>query len=299
MARAPNKKVTEAYKLYKKNYKMIDIANELAIPASTIRRWKKTYSWDNERSELNSERSELNISSKKIKNKATVQDVENIIENTELTDKQRLFCIYYIKYFNAVKAYRKAYEVDYNTATSIAYRLMENDGVKKEILRLKKDKLNKVMLSEDDIFQKYIDIAFSDITDFMTFGTKTEVMLDADGVEMYDDEGNIKTYTYSYAEFLDHTEVDGTIISEVSKGKDGAKIKLQDKMKALAWLGDRMDLLSTETKTKLENEKSKLELNVMKLELEVLKHGGQDEEVEDDGFMDAMNSQVGAVWDDD
>ena len=31
---------------------------------------------------------------------------------------------------------------------------------------------NRAMLSEDDIFQKYIDIAFADITDFLEFGNE-------------------------------------------------------------------------------------------------------------------------------
>ena len=38
--------------------------------------------------------------------------LSDVIENTELTEKQRLFCIYYIQCFNATKAYQKAYECD-------------------------------------------------------------------------------------------------------------------------------------------------------------------------------------------
>lgn len=45
-------------------------------------------------------------------------------------------------------------------------------------------------------------------------------------------------------------------------------------------------------------DEQKLELTVMKLELEIMKQGGQDEEVEDDGFMEALESQVGDAWDD-
>lgn len=51
MARAPNEKVNEAYSLYKKGYKLVEISKKLDIPDGTVRRWKKTYSWDNERSE--------------------------------------------------------------------------------------------------------------------------------------------------------------------------------------------------------------------------------------------------------
>ena len=60
MARAPNEKVKEAYELYKKGYKLVEISKKLNIPDGTVRRWKKTYSWDNERSEKESERSQKN-----------------------------------------------------------------------------------------------------------------------------------------------------------------------------------------------------------------------------------------------
>ncbi|WP_460295108.1 terminase small subunit [Clostridium sardiniense] len=34
-----------------------------------------------------------------------MEEVKDVLENIELTDKKRRFCIYYINYFNAAKAY--------------------------------------------------------------------------------------------------------------------------------------------------------------------------------------------------
>ena len=65
-------------------------------------------------------------------------DAKDVLENTELTDKQRLFCIYYIKCFNATKAYQKAYQCDYITAKSNGYRLLTNAYIKQKIERLHK-----------------------------------------------------------------------------------------------------------------------------------------------------------------
>lgn len=79
-----------------------------------------------ERSEKNMERSKQKNNSK---NKADVEEVKQVIENPKLTDKQRLFCIYYVRCFNAVKAYQKAYRCSYQTAASGAYRMLENDRV--------------------------------------------------------------------------------------------------------------------------------------------------------------------------
>ena len=128
-----------------------------------------------------------------------------------MTDKQQLFCIHYIRCFNATKAYQKAYGVDYATAASIGYRLLEKDGVKQEIHRLKQDRLNREFLSESDVFQKYMDIAFADVTDFVEFGNEdVDVILDT---------GERKTITVSHVNIKNDADVDGTIISEVSKGR--------------------------------------------------------------------------------
>lgn len=167
----------------------------------------------------------------------------------KLTDKQELFCLYYVRCFNATKAYQKAYNCSYNTARVEGSKTLAKPNIKKKIKELKKEKLNRNLLTEDDIFQRFIDIAFADITDFVEFGS-TEV------------QGEYGPYKISYVNIKDHTEVDGTLIAEVSQGKDGVKVKLQDKIKALQWLADRMDLLPTRERIRVENEKTKLDLMI-------------------------------------
>ena len=44
------------------------------------------------------------------------------------------------------------------------------------------------------------------------------------------------------------------------------------------------------------NDDAKLELELMRLEMAVLKTGGQDAEQEDDGFLEALNSEAGSLW---
>ena len=53
--------------------------------------------------------------------------------------------------------------------------------------------------------------------------------------------------------------VDVTLITEVKQGKDGASIKLVDKMKALQWLADHMDIATAEQKAKIEQIRAKTE----------------------------------------
>lgn len=294
--RSPNRdKAFEMYKESNGDIKLIDIAKELNIKDSQVRKWKSQDKWDEvlkgalpiiKSNVTNKNKKNNSIKEKNKEPKEPIEEeVNKVLENTELTDKQRLFCIYYIKCFNATKAYQKAYGCKYDVANAEGYKLLVNPCIKTEIEKLKQNRFNRAMLSEDDIFQKYIDIAFADITDYLDFGNE-EV------------EGEFGPYTKSYVNIKNSFEVDGALISEVSQGKDGIKLKLQDKMKALQWLSDRMDLLPTNTRIKIENEKTKLELDVMKLELEVMKQGGHDEEVEDDGFMEALKSEVGDTWDD-
>ncbi len=63
---------------------------------------------------------------------------------------------------------------------------------------------------------------------------------------MIDDEGNIITEPYNYVRLGESNQVDGTLISEISEGKDEVKIKLTDKMKALDFLTKNCNLLSDE-----------------------------------------------------
>lgn len=276
MARSPNEKAEKARKLYKDGMRLVEIADQLKVPAGTVRRWKSTYHWDgkhpSERSEKKSERSE---SKKNVTKKAVADEVKQVIQNTDLTDKQQLFCVYYIRCFNATKAYQKAYGCGYTTAVTNGPALLGNTRIKEEILRLKQERLNREFLSESDIFQKYMDIAFADVTDFMEFGNEdVDVILDT---------GEQKTITVSHVNIKNDADVDGTIISEVSKGKDGVKVKLADRMKALQWLSDHMDLAT---------EKQKAEIALLKAKVQT----DDGDEVADDGFLDALNGTAAEDW---
>lgn len=248
-----------AYQDYLKGMKYKEIAEKYGVTINTVKSWKTRYKWSKDGKKSVHTKTGKVCTQKNDKNnakkEAITEAVEQVIENAELTDKQRLFCVLYVKCFNATKAYQKAYEVDYNTAASIGYRLLENDGVKKEIQRLKKNRLNREMLDESDIFQKYMDIAFSDVTDFVEFGQEDVPVMAVYGpVQVKDEEtGEKKTLTkrVNVVRFKDSSEVDGTLIAEVKQGKDGASIKLPDRMKALEWLAEHMDMATKEQQIRI------------------------------------------------
>lgn len=85
------------------------------------------------------ERSKRKNNNSDLKKESIVEEVKEVLENTELTDKQRLFCSYYAKYRNKTKAYMKAYKCSWENANAHDYELWENVGVRKEIDKLLKE----------------------------------------------------------------------------------------------------------------------------------------------------------------
>lgn len=237
---------TKAEADYIAGMKYKDIADKYGVSLSTVKSWKTRYEWSRDKKSTHTKSKKVCVQNKKdaYKAKAVEEDVKQIISNPELSDKQRLFCCIYIKCFNATKAYQKAYGVDYSTAASIGYRLLANDGVRAEIQRLKQNKLNREMFSEADLFQRYMDIAYTDITDYMEFDNRE--------IDVTGDDGKKHTVKYSAVNIKNDHEIDGTLVSEVSKGKDGVKVKLLDKMRAMEWISKHMDFATEEQRAKVE-----------------------------------------------
>lgn len=264
MPKAKDARADKAFEMYKQGLKLIEIANQLGIAEGTVRSWKNRYKWDdngNATLQKKETKKKCNVAKKKnVKKKAVADEVKEVIQNTNLTDKQQLFCIYYIRCFNATKAYQKAYGCGYSTALVAGPRLLGNVRVKEEILRLKQERLNREFLSEEDIFQKYMDIAFADMTDFAEFGNRDVEVIN-------ESTGEREKLTISYVNVKDSDNVDGTLISEVSKGKEGIKVKLADRMKALQWLTDHMDMAT---------EKQRAEIALLKAKADAGKNDKED-----------------------
>ena len=58
MARAPDPRIEQAKAMYLEGEKLVEIASQLNLPEGTVRRWKCTHKWNNERSDRVSERSQ-------------------------------------------------------------------------------------------------------------------------------------------------------------------------------------------------------------------------------------------------
>lgn len=185
---------------------------------------------------------------------------------------------------------KEAFGSSYDVANSEGYRLLVNPCIRDEIMRLKQNRLNRELLDEHDIFQKYMDIAFADMTDYVSFGRETVPVMGAFGPITVTDEKTGEKIPLmkeiNAVKFRESVDVDGTLIAEIKQGKDGASIKLMDHMKAMNWLADHMDLATEEQRARIAVLKAKANV-------------AEDEDVAaDDGFLAALNGTAGEDWSD-
>ena len=238
---------------YQAGMKYKDIAEKYGVTINTVKSWKTRYRWSKDKKKGAHTKNEKVCIQKNIE--VVAEDVKQVMDNPDLTDKQRLFCLHYVRCFNATKAYQKAYDADYRTAQSNGYQLLTKTYIRDEIARLKQNRLNRELMDEHDIFQKYMDIAFADITDFVEFGREEVQVMGAFGpIEVEDPDTGEKVplmKVINSVRFREAEKVDGTLITEVKQGKDGASIKLADRMKALDWLSSHMDLATAEQRAKM------------------------------------------------
>lgn len=253
MPRGPNEKIKKAFALFQAGDSSAEIARKLKIPAGTVRRWKHTYRWQEKCSGKETEHKNPGNPTETAEDRK--EAVEQVMENKQLNDKQRLFCLYYIKYFNAGKAYKKAYGCTYATAATNGPALLKKSHIREEIQKLKENRLNREMLTAEDIFQKYLDIAMADITDYVDFGQEEVQVFNMFGPLMVKDEKTGKktpvTKIQNVVKLKESAEVDGSLIAEVKQSKGGVSVKLADRMKAMDWIARHMDMATEEQKARI------------------------------------------------
>ena len=255
--RSPNRdKAFDVYKKHKGKIRNKDIAKMLHEDPKTVSKWKTLDKWEERLN--NSKKEKGNSKFEKTNTDAeneviegeVFDDLNEITENVDLNEKQILFCIYFIKSFNAAKAYQKAYGCDLVSAYTAGPRLLKNVHINMAVEKMKQNRFSQAMLRPEDIVQKYIDIAHSDMTDYITFGKKQVLVgYTKDHVPVYE---NI-----NFMDYKESAEIDGSLITEFRQNKDGVSIKLMNREKALQWLSDHMDMATTEQKARIEHMRDK------------------------------------------
>lgn len=209
-----SEKMNAAAQLFASGMTMSDIAKELNVSAATVRSWKARGVFDG----VATQQHKRNVAIERCNDR-----MQRLVEeNDELTEKQKLFCLFYSKSLNGASAYRRAYpDANYQTACTGAYDLLRQPKIRDEVARLKQIRTDALLVDGDDIVERMMRIAFADMSEFVVWS---------------------HTGDTNEIRFVDSKDVDGTLVTEIKKGRDGASVKLADRMKALEWLAEYFGL---------------------------------------------------------
>ncbi|MBO5371973.1 MAG: terminase small subunit [Lachnospiraceae bacterium] len=238
----------KAEKDYMAGMKYKDIAEKYGTTINTVKSWKKRYGWN--RKEGAHKKEKVCTQNKRVERVAPVQPedgTKETLQNDELTPEQQMFCIYYSRTFNATQSYLKAYGCNYETALRAGPRLLGNVGVRAEIERLREIKRQQIVVSEEDIVELQMRIAFSDIGNYISFG-KTEIETKSGEV--------IEVNSVDLKESI---MTDTQLVRKVSEGKNGISIEVEDRQKAISWL-TKYFLMHPEDKYKAEFDRKRAEV---------------------------------------
>lgn len=260
----------EKYELAEEDYingmKYKEIAEKYDVSINTVKSWKTRYKWCKDKKSMHTKNKKVctqnkngaSIKKNKENSKEPIADeVKEVIENEDLTDKQRLFCLYFIKNHNqTLSAIKAGYAPE--RAHITGSELVRNSKVASELRRLKGKLTEELFLDAMDVLNMYIKIAFADPTEYLTFGQKEVPVMTMYGPLVDKETNETVMKTVNYIDFKESSMIDGTVISEVKQGKDGVSIKFEDRMKALDKLSEYFDLFPDKFKRKIEEEKVKM-----------------------------------------
>ena len=102
-----------------------------------------------------------------LKEYVQLQVVMEMLQNENLTPEQQMFCIYYIRTFNAAQSYQKAYGCSYENAMVEGSKSLRKPKVRAEIERLKEIKRQRIIADSEDIVELQMRIAFADMGDYV------------------------------------------------------------------------------------------------------------------------------------
>lgn len=186
----------------------------------------------------------------------------------ELTEKEIKFCNYLTGNHNIrIAAIKAGYSPQ--SAHITGWKVRQKYEVNLYISWLKLKAAKECHIDAMDLLDGYTRQAFADINDFL---------------EVKGNKVKLKDSLYW----------DGQLVKSVKSTINGVSLELVDRQTAFEKLIRYFDFLPADWKQKIEERK--LELYEQKLELERQRMGISDEEIQDDGFLDALKDVAVEVW---
>ena len=270
----------DARKDWESGMKYKDIAEKYRVSESTVKSWASRY-WKNNSDKVATNQKKLQPSFNGSEPKGSVSEydvvkemAEAVQENTELTEKQKEFCVRYMQNRNATQAYLRVYGCSYASAMVSGCNLLRNAKIQEELRKLREIK-NAALggLCGEDIVELHMRIAFADMTDFVEFKSRKVPVIDRYGKVkhfIHPNTGEEIPIVTVETELMikDSSQIDGTLLAELSEGKMGINIKLADKTKSLQFL-ERYFELNPNDRHKREYDNARLALLREKDDIEV------------------------------
>lgn len=239
----------KAEKDYMDGMKYKDIAEKYGTTINTVKSWKKRYGWSRGEGAHKAEKVCTQKQKGAPRKEVSIDDgTKETLQNENLTPEQQMFCIYYIRTFNAAQSYQKAYGCSYENAMVEGSKSLRKPKVRAEIERLKEIKRQRIIADSEDIVELQMRIAFADMGDYVSFGQR----------EFHDPETD-DTYMVSTVDLKESKSTDTQLVQEVKQGRSGVSIKLADRQKAIDWLS-RYFLMHPDDKYKAEYDRKRAEV---------------------------------------
>lgn len=217
MARIRDPARDKAKELYLNNKDITnrEIANILKIDEKKVATWKYRDKWEcntEEKKNVVQQNKKCSTTKPKEEKKELIPDendkYEWIDEIDGLSDKQRLFCYYYMESLNVFQAGVKAgYSPNYSRTR--IYEMLEKDSIKAFLKKLREQQKQDFLISQEKILNRHVQVAFSDINEY------------------FEEDGSPKPITHT-----DGTLIKKMKITENDKGRT-VEIELIEKCKSL------------------------------------------------------------------
>lgn len=229
------------YELAEKDYlagmKYKDIASKYNVTLNTVKSWKTRYKWKKDAEEKESaekvctQNKSMHTLEKGAEEKL-IPDIKEEIEKIDaegLTGKQRLFCDYYIKTFNATQSAIKA-GYSKNTAYAIGAENLKKPQIKAYLTKLRDAYMEDEYLDTKRLLERHRQIAFYDVNDYVN------------------DDGTLKDLSECDGSLIRKVSAEKTNIEQISEIGEEKKTKTKEVIKTNFELEDRSKSLIFLTK---------------------------------------------------
>jgi phage terminase small subunit len=193
----------------------------------------------------------------------------------KLNDRQMRFVEEYLVDLNATQAaIRAGYTSNY--ANTNAFKLLQNTAIMDLIEKRQAARARRTEITQDMVVRELALIAFSNAADYAHVVEKrATALVDGETIALFDENGEPLMYKTVDPVLTDElTDDQKKALSVIKKGRDGFEIKPYDKLRALELLGRHLGMWDKKEDT-----------------------GGDD--VQNDGFLDALRGETQSVWEED